>query len=175
MNHAVHSPDEADRTQGGSLERRAASPVRRTGRKGTGRRRGEGSQSERRELKDASKRVKQRAEVRNFVNRNRLEPFVMLLGRLATAAFGPAASVMPHLRKKRGRTTLVVVVDAAFPLANTHYEAFLPLERTFWETYNALPKPPVPFIVGVRPARGWSRAESLAPMFQEQQETDLLA
>jgi hypothetical protein len=114
-----------------------------------------------------------RAEVRSWINKHRLEPFVILLGRVATAAFGPKATVMPHLRKTKGRSTLVVVIDAAFPLAATHYHAFLPLEQQFWSAYSSLPKPPVPFMIGVRPARGWSRAEALAPLFKETQESEL--
>ena len=43
---------------------------------------------------------------------------------------------------------------------------FLPRERAFWTAYTLLVKPAhAPFVVAIRPARGWCRVEALAPMF----------
>lgn len=154
---------------------RRASRARREARKGAGRRSGELLQEkERRQQKTPAQRTAMRAEVRSWINKHRLEPFVMLLSRIATSSFGPNATVMPHLRRSKGRSRLVVVIDAAFPLAATHYQAFLPLEQKFWLAYASLPKPPVPFMIGVRPSRGWSRAEALAPLFKQTQESGMM-
>jgi hypothetical protein len=100
-----------------------------------------------------------------YVARHRLEPFQRALTGLAMAAFGPEASVVAHLRQSGHTRRLTFVVDAASPEAGLDYEAFLPLERAFWTAYAHMPKPDVPMVVAVRPARGWCRAEALAPFF----------
>ena len=106
-----------------------------------------------------------RVAAAQYVSRHRLESFQQALGVLAAAAFGPEATVVPHLRRNGRRTQLVFVVDAADPVATVDYGAFLPHERAFWTAYANLPKPDTPFGVAVRPARGWSRLEALAPLF----------
>jgi hypothetical protein len=106
------------------------------------------------------------AEVRRWMRSHDLEPFLELLERLAKVAFGPASTVMPHVRRSRGQRYLVFVVDAACPEAATNYEGFLPLERAFWTAYATVPKPPgASFVVAIRPARGWCRSEALMPLF----------
>jgi hypothetical protein len=100
-----------------------------------------------------------------YVSRHRLETFHQALTVVAAAAFGPDATVVPHLRRNGRRMQLVFVVDAADPVATVDYAAFLPREQAFWTAYANLPKPDVPFGVAVRPARGWSRLEALAPLF----------
>jgi hypothetical protein len=72
---------------------------------------------------------------------------------------------MPHMRTVSGRPRLTFVVDAADPSATIDYEQFLPRERAFWTAYAHVPKPDVPFVVAIRPARGWCRIEALAPLF----------
>jgi hypothetical protein len=100
-----------------------------------------------------------------FVARHRLEPFERALGGLAEAVFGPEATVVAHLRASRRGPQLTFVVDAADPEAGVDYAAFVPRENTFWTAYAHLPKPGVPFVVAIRPARGWCRSEALAPLF----------
>ncbi len=52
------------------------------------------------------------------------------------------------------------------PTACLDYAEFLPREKAFWGMYSQLPKPAaVPFLVAVRPARGFCRAEAMAPLF----------
>ena len=105
------------------------------------------------------------SQVRRRLRAADLEPFAGLLDKLAKAAFGAEATVVPHLRNYGSRPFLLFVVDAASPEACTHYESFLPLERAFWTAYATIPKPDAPFAVAVRPARGWCRAEALMPVF----------
>ena len=106
-----------------------------------------------------------RTDVAQYIARNRLEPFHRALFGLAVAVFGPDATVVPHLRTVAGRKRLTFVVDAADASASVDYGAFLPRERAFWTAYAHVPKPDLPFVVAVRPARGWCRIEALAPMF----------
>ena len=107
-----------------------------------------------------------------YVARHRLEPFHRAIGGLALAVFGDEATVVPHLRRSGRTQQLVFVVDAASPEAGLDYAQFLPLEQAFWTAYAHLPKPPVPFAVAIRPARGWCRTEALAPFFVHMQTTD---
>ena len=106
-----------------------------------------------------------RADVAQFVTRHRLEPFHRALCGLAIAVFGDEATVVPHFRTVSGRKRLTFVVDAADASATIDYGGFLPREHAFWTAYAHVPKPDVPFVVAVRPARGWCRLEALAPMF----------
>ena len=106
-----------------------------------------------------------RNDTARFMTRHRLEPFHRALWTLAVAVFGEEATVVPHLRTVGGRRRLTFVVDAADPSASLDYEHFLPRERAFWTAYAHVPKPDLPFVVAVRPARGWCRLEALAPMF----------
>jgi hypothetical protein len=106
-----------------------------------------------------------RVAAARYVSRHRLEPFHQALAVVAAAAFGPDATVVPHLRKSGSRMQLVFVVDAADPAATVDYAAFLPREQAFWTAYANVAKPDVPFAVAVRPARGWCRLEALAPFF----------
>jgi hypothetical protein len=170
----------------GRKERRTAE-ARRSGRHGLGRRRGDhpGTDAEsgkrrasadRRRVRTIGEQRRQWAEVRRWVKRHDLEPFRELLERLAQVAFGPAATVMPHLRRSRGRDYLVLVVDAACPEAGTNYADFLPLERAFWTAYATIPKPAnTAFVVAVRPARGWCRSEALMPLFAQITAPDVVA
>jgi hypothetical protein len=100
-----------------------------------------------------------------YVARHRLEIYQRALLGIAVAAFGPHASVVAHLRQSGRTRRLTFVVDAASPEAGLDYAAFLPRERAFWTAYAHMPKPDLPMIVAVRPARGWCRAEALAPFF----------
>jgi hypothetical protein len=106
-----------------------------------------------------------RNDVQRYMTRHRLEPFHRALWTLAVAVFGDDATVVPHIRTMGGRKRLTFVVDAADPAASVDYEQFLPREQAFWTAYAHVPKPEVPFLVAVRPARGWCRLEALAPMF----------
>ena len=106
-----------------------------------------------------------RTDVAQFIARHRLEPFHRALFGLAVAVFGPDATFVPHIRTVAGKKRLTFVVDAADASASIDYEAFLPRERAFWTAYAHVPKPELPFLVAVRPARGWCRIEALAPMF----------
>ena len=106
-----------------------------------------------------------RNDTARYIARHRLEPFHKALWGLAVAVFGEGATVVPHLRAVGGRKRLTFVVDAADPSASMDYEHFLPRERAFWTAYAHVPKPELPFLVAVRPARGWCRLEALAPMF----------
>jgi hypothetical protein len=106
-----------------------------------------------------------RTEVAQYIARHRLEPFHRALFGLAVAVFGPDATVVPHMRTIGGKRRLTFVVDAADAAASVDYSAFLPRERAFWTAYAHVPKPDLPFVVAVRPARGWCRIEALAPMF----------
>ena len=115
------------------------------------------------------------SQVRRRLRDADLEPFAELLDKLAKAAFGSEANVVPHLRSYGSRPFLLFVVDAASPEACTHYEAFLPLERAFWTAYATIPKPDAPFAVAVRPARGWCRAEALMPVFASMKASEYLA
>ena len=144
---------------------------RRSGRAGLGRRHddqapGEAG-AERRRSRSLSEQRRQWAEVRRWVARAELEPFRQLMERLAQAVFGPAATVVPHLRRSHGRKYLVFVVDAACPEATSNYGDFLPVEHAFWTAYATIPKPASAFMVAVRPARGWCRAEALMPIFTQ--------
>lgn len=110
--------------------------------------------------------VARRAAVTRSIARQRLEEFHQTLSGLAVAVFGEQATVVAHLRTTSGREWLTFVVDAADPTSIVEYEAFLPRERAFWTAYSQLVKPPgSQFVVAVRPARGWCRAEALAPLF----------
>ena len=100
-----------------------------------------------------------------YVARHRLQPYQRALTGIAVAAFGAGATVVAHLRQSGRTRRLTFVVDAASPEAGLDYEAFLPLERAFWTAYAHMPKPDVPMVVAIRPARGWCRAEALAPFF----------
>ena len=107
-----------------------------------------------------------RAATTRFIAQHRLDEFHRILYAIAVAVFGPAATVVPHLRRVARGPRLTFVVDAADPSALVSYEAFLPREQAFWTAYAQLPKPKgVSFVVAIRPARGWSRGEALAPFF----------
>lgn len=108
-----------------------------------------------------------------YIARHRLEPFHRALWGLAVAVFGEEATVVPHMRVVSGRRRLTFVVDAADATATVDYEHFLPRERAFWTAYAHVPKPDAPFVVAVRPARGWCRLEALAPMFAFMPTSDL--
>lgn len=160
---ARRTGEQPDRREGGR---------RRKGRAGIGRRRTDQPQegmdaAERRRTPTLQEQRERWAEVRRWMRRHDLEPFRDLLERLAKVAFGPASTVMPHLRRSHGRRYLVFVVDAACPEAATNYEGFLPLERAFWTAYATIPKPPAAFVVAIRPARGWCRSEALMPIFTQ--------
>jgi hypothetical protein len=148
---------------------RRAGDGRRQSRTGRGRRRSDQAAdgaAERRRAPTLHEQRERWAEVRRWMRSHDLEPFHELLERLAQAAFGPASTVMPHVRRSRGQRYLVFVVDAACPEAATNYEGFLPLERAFWTAYATIPKPAAAsFVVAVRPARGWCRSEALMPIF----------
>jgi hypothetical protein len=159
-------PEQLPSEEGARAPERRVPGARRSGRRGVGRRRDEQAKAaERRELKGPEERRQQRTAVIRWIEQNRVEPFLLLLVRLARAIFGPDATVVPHLRWSRGRRYLVFVVDAAHPEAGLRYDEFLPLEQAFWGTYARLPKPNASFMVAVRPSRGWCRSEALAPMF----------
>ena len=107
-----------------------------------------------------------RAAVTRYMVRHQMDGFHQMLSALAAAVFGPQSTVVPHLRTVSGRKRLTFVVDAADPTACVDYAEFLPREKAFWGMYSQLPKPSdVPFLVAVRPARGWCRSEALAPLF----------
>ena len=115
---------------------------------------------------NAQSRVARRAAVQRHLQHYRLEEFGDLLATLAAAVFGPQATVVAHLRNVGGAERLTFVVDAASPAATVDYREFLPFEQAFWTAYAQIPKPTnVAFMVAIRPARGWSRAEALAPLF----------
>ena len=114
-----------------------------------------------------------RTDAAQYVARHRLESFHRALYGLAVAVFGDDASVVPHMRTVHGRPRLTFVVDAADPTAGVDYETFLPRERAFWTAYAHVPKPDLPFVVAVRPARGWCRIEALAPLFALMPTADL--
>jgi hypothetical protein len=110
--------------------------------------------------------IARRMAVQRAITRQRLEEFHETLGGLAIAVFGEQATVVPHLRMSSGRQWLTFVVDAADPASVLQYDAFLPRERAFWTAYAQLAKPAgSQFMVAIRPARGWCRAEALAPLF----------
>jgi hypothetical protein len=110
--------------------------------------------------------VSRRAAVGRHLARHHLSEFGDALASLAVAVFGPQATVVAHLRRIRDADRLTFVVDAATPSATVDYASFLPYEQAFWTAYAQLPKPPEErFIVAIRPARGWSRSEALAPFF----------
>ena len=109
--------------------------------------------------------VNPRLAAAQYVARHRLEPFYRALGGLAIAVFGEEATVVPHLRQDGRARRLVFVVDAASAEASVDYAACLPLEQAFWTAYAHVPKPDVPLMVAIRPARGWCRTEALAPFF----------
>jgi hypothetical protein len=155
--------------------------ARRGGRRGVGRRTDERSAGaataqqptgDRRRERTLAEQREQWSEVSRWLRKHDLVEFRDLLERLAQAAFGEGATVMPHLRRSRGQRYLVFVVDAASPEACTDYEEFLPLERAFWTAYATLPKPSAPFVVAIRPARGWWRSEALMPLFAQFQAPD---
>ena len=125
----------------------------------------EGRQDRRRRRVVNSAERNPRTEVAQYIARHRLEPFHRALFGLAVAVFGPDATVVPHMRTLGGRRRLTFVVDAADAAASVDYGQFLPRERAFWTAYAHVPKPDLPFVVAVRPARGWCRIEALAPMF----------
>ena len=112
-----------------------------------------------------SREANPRLAAAQYVVRHRLQPFQRALSGLAIAAFGADATVVAHLRQSGRTRRLTFVVDAASPEAGRDYAAFLPLERAFWTAYAHMPKPDVPMAVAIRPARGWCRAEALAPFF----------
>ena len=170
---SIAEPREAPRirhARADEPERRRKPAPRRRSRAGLGRRTDDqdgGTRGERRRERTLSEQRAQWSEIRRWMARTELEPFRQLLERLAQVAFGPAATVMPHLRRSRGRKYLAFVVDAACPEAGTNYADFLPLERAFWTAYATIPKPASAFMVAVRPARGWCRAEALMPLFAQ--------
>lgn len=106
-----------------------------------------------------------RAEVSRYVAKHHLEEVHRVLQLLAGSIFGPDATVVPHLRRVGNRRRLTFVVDAADPTAMVSYADFLPRERAFWAAYATIEKPNEPFAVAIRPSRGWSRTEALAPLF----------
>jgi hypothetical protein len=106
-----------------------------------------------------------RADVARYISRHRLEELHRVLQLIAMAVFGSDATVVPHLRGAGAKRRITFVVDAADPSATVRYAEFLPRERAFWAAYAAVEKPNVPFAVAIRPARGWSRTEALAPLF----------
>jgi hypothetical protein len=106
-----------------------------------------------------------RTDVAQYIARHRLEPFHRAVFGLAVAVFGADATVVPHFRTVHGKKRLTFVVDAADPTATLDYSAFLPREHAFWTAYAHVPKPDLPMLVAVRPARGWCRTEALAPFF----------
>lgn len=106
-----------------------------------------------------------RVAAAQYVGRHRMEPFVRALEALAVAVFGGEATVVPHLRTVNRKQRLTLVIDAADGQAGLDYSAFLPREQAFWTAYAHLAKPDVPFLVAIRPARGWCRSEALAPFF----------
>jgi hypothetical protein len=112
-----------------------------------------------------SREANPRLAAAQYVARHRLQIFQRALAGIAVAAFGGGATVVPHLRQSGRTRRLTFVVDAASPEAGRDYEAFLPRERAFWIAYAHMPKPDVPMVVAIRPARGWCRAEALAPFF----------
>ena len=123
-----------------------------------------------------SRQGERRAAVSRAVAKHRLEEFHELLATLAGAVFGQQATVVAHLRTVGGREWITFVVDAADPTAVVSYEEFLPREQAFWTAYTLLTKPPqAPFIVAIRPARGWCRVEALAPLFCVLPASDTLA
>lgn len=105
--------------------------------------------------------------VRREVERLKLEPYLNRLTELAQLSFGPAATVMPHLRGRGARRRIVMVVDAAHPEAATAYQAFLPLEQRFWTALGTIAGPGTTVAVAVRPARGWLRNEGRPPFFTQ--------
>lgn len=106
-----------------------------------------------------------RVAAAQYVARHRLESFLGALAGLASSVFGAEATVVPHMRTVGRKRRLTFVVDAADAQAGIDYSAFLPREQAFWTAYAHLPKPDVPFLVAIRPARGWCRSEALAPFF----------
>ena len=107
-----------------------------------------------------------RVAAAQFVARHRLDAFQRALAGLAVAVFGAEATVVAHLRAEGRKQRLTFVVDAADPQATVDYAQFLPREQAFWTAYAQIVKPPdVPFVVAIRPARGWCRSEALAPFF----------
>ena len=120
--------------------------------------------------------VARRVAVQRAITRQRLEDFHATLGGLAIAVFGEQATVVAHLRRSADRELLTFVVDAADPVSVVQYEDFLPRERAFWTAYAQLVKPAgAQFIVAVRPARGWCRAEALMPVYTTLQTPEYLA
>jgi hypothetical protein len=114
----------------------------------------------------ATSPAQRRVAVHRYLARHRLLEFHRALAGLANTVFGPQATVAAHLRTMGGRARLAFVVDAADPSACVQYEAFIPYEQAFWTAYAQLPKPDhANFVVAIRPARGWSRVEALAPLF----------
>lgn len=144
---------------------------RRAGRAGLGRRDDDAAPAgvgaeDRRRFRTLADQRQGWVAVRRWMARHDLEDFRELVERLAQAAFGSAATAMPHLRRSRGRQYMVFVIDAACPEASTNYGAFLPMEQAFWTAYASLPKPTAPtVVVAVRPARGWCRSEALMPAY----------
>ncbi|HEY0969998.1 MAG TPA: hypothetical protein VGE02_03365, partial [Gemmatimonadales bacterium] len=122
---------------------------------------------DRRRARTLQEQREQWSDVSRWLRQNDLVEFRELVERLAQVVFGEAASVMPHLRRSRGHRYLVFVVDAACPEACTDYTAFLPMEQAFWTAYATIPKPASPFVVAVRPARGWCSSEALMPVFAQ--------
>lgn len=106
-----------------------------------------------------------RAEVTRHIATHHLEELHRVLQLLAGSIFGPDATVVPHLRRVGDQRRLTFVVDAADPTAMVSYADFLPRERAFWAAYATIEKPNEPFAVAIRPSRGWSRTEALAPLF----------
>lgn len=177
------APGPAPAVHGGERRRRGErrhGGRRRASRAGLGRREDDAppagtASADRRRYRTLADQRRQWAHVRRWMAQHDLEEFRELVERLAQAAFGSAATVMPHLRRSRGRQYLVFVVDAACPEASTNYGAFLPMEQAFWTAYASLPKPTAPFVVAVRPARGWCRAEALMPVYTTLQTPEHLA
>lgn len=128
---------------------------------------------DRRQRRAAAAGRSPRTDAAQYVARHRLDNFHRVLHGLAVAVFGDEASVVPHMRTVGGRQRLTFVIDAADPAAGVDYEHFVPRERAFWTAYAHIPKPDVPFIVAIRPARGWCRVEALAPLFALMPTADL--
>ena len=106
-----------------------------------------------------------RAEVARYIARHHLEELHRVLRLVAGSIFGPDATVVPHLRHSGNWRRLTFVVDAADPTAMVCYADFLPREQAFWAAYADIEKPNERFTVAIRPFRGWSRTEALAPLF----------
>lgn len=122
---------------------------------------------ERRQARQLKERRDYWSTVRREVERLKLEPFLQAVTELAGAIFGPAATVMPHLRGRDAGRQVIFVVDAAHPETIAGYDSFLPLAQQFWTAYGTIARPRATVAVVVRPARGWLPSEAKAPLFTQ--------